>query len=281
MTTQHRPKPYVPGEVYYPESDGEPMAETDTHWQATADLTHMLQRRYRDDADVYVASDNFVYYEEGNPSAVISPDVYVVFGVPGRLRRTYRLWDEGGHAPTVVFEVSSRGTWVEDKGNKMTVCAMLGVREYYLYDPELDYLEPPLQGYRLDGDQYDRMLPDAEGAHRSDVLGLTLHLDGARLVLTDTVSGERLLSPMEVYAEVLALRTAREAEAAAREAAEAGREAEAARKTAEAGWEAEAAARETAETARETVEAENQRLRAELERLRGDNAVPPTTTEDE
>jgi Uma2 family endonuclease len=211
MTTQYRTKHHLPGDVYYPESDGEPMGETDTHRNATADLTHMLMHRYRDDADVYVASDNFVYYEEGDPSAVVSPDVYVVFGVPKRVRRTYRLWEEGGHAPTVVFEVSSRGTWLEDKGNKMTVCALLGVREYYLCDPERDYLEPPLQGYRLVGDRYDSMLRDAEGALRSEVLGLTLHLDGARLVLIETESGERLLTPLEAQVDRLEQRIAREA----------------------------------------------------------------------
>lgn len=36
---------------------------------------------------MYVAGDNFFYHEEGNPRAVISPDVYVVRGVPKHLRR--------------------------------------------------------------------------------------------------------------------------------------------------------------------------------------------------
>ena len=183
VTTHYRTKYDLPGEVYYPESDGQPMGETDTHWDATADLAYTLKDRYRDATDVYVASDNLVHYEEGNPSAVISPDVYVVFGVANGQRRTYKLWKEGGNAPAAVFEVTSRGTWIEDKGNKMAVCAMLGVREYYLYDPELDYLEPPLQGYRLVGDRYERMAPDAAGALCSDALGLTLHLDGALLVV--------------------------------------------------------------------------------------------------
>jgi Uma2 family endonuclease len=269
MTTQHRPKQRpkdgVPGDVYYPESDGEPMGETDTHWEATADLTYTLKDRYRDANDVYVASDNFVYYEEGNPRAVFSPDVYVVFGVPKRLRRTYKLWVEGGHAPAVVFEVSSRKTWLEDKGNKMAVCAMLGVREYYLYDPELDYLDPPLQGYRLEGDQYFTMSPDADGALSSEVLGLTLHLDGAQLVLIDTESGERLLNPRESQAIRREQEVAREVADEDRDAADAARE-------------AAELARDAADAARKSAEDEVARLRAELERLRSGSAPASTTT---
>ena len=32
--------------------------------------------------DVYVSGNNFVYYEEGDPKKRVSPDCYVVFGVP-------------------------------------------------------------------------------------------------------------------------------------------------------------------------------------------------------
>ena len=202
--------PHLPPmpEVHYPESDGEPMAETDTHWQATADLALMLKDRYRDAADVYVASDNFIYYEEGNPRAALSPDVYVVFGVPKRLRRIYKLWEEG-QSPAVVFEMTSRGTRQEDLGSKRALCARLGVREYWLFDPELDYLHPALQGYRLEGDQYLPIARDAEGALESTVLGLTLVLDGDRLAVLETSGGERLLRPDEVQHELRALRAAR------------------------------------------------------------------------
>ena len=77
--------------------------------------------------------------------------------------------------------------------------------------------EPPLQGYRLVGDWYERMAPDAEGALCSEVLGLALHLDGARLVLTDTFSAERLLTPREVRASVREFQAEHEALDAATE----------------------------------------------------------------
>ena len=39
-------------DVYYPESDGQPMAETDLHRNEMYDLIHALRRRYRDVPDV-------------------------------------------------------------------------------------------------------------------------------------------------------------------------------------------------------------------------------------
>jgi hypothetical protein len=200
----------------------------------------------------------FFYYEEGNPAAMFAPDVCVVFGVPKQMRRVYKLWEEKV-PPTVVFELSSRSTWLEDKGNKMALCASLGVEEYYLFDPELDYLKPPLQGYRLEEGVYRPMTLDAAGALQSERLGLTMHQDEGRLELVDTASGQPLLRPDTVQ---------REAEARISYAEMARREAEA-RAAAEAkAREAEAAAHQAETAARRKAEAEAARLRAELERLR-------------
>src|SRR3712207_4357261 len=101
------PSPPVAARLEYPESDGEPVAETDLHIDELLNLRDTLKDHYRDAPDVYVAGNLFIYYEEGNPAARFALDVFVVFGVPKRRRRTYRLWEEG-RAPAVVFEFSSR-----------------------------------------------------------------------------------------------------------------------------------------------------------------------------
>lgn len=211
----------LPADVYYPESDGEPMAESDTHWLATADLAFALRHRYQGDPRVYVASDNFIYYERGNPRAVFSPDVYVVFGVAKRLRGSYKVWEEEGRCPDVVFEISSRNTWIEDTGNKMAVCARLGVREYFLYDPERDYLDPPLQGYRLHGRRYIPMVPDVDGTLVSEVLDLRLAAGGGKLALADAATGEVLIGPAAAQDALRATEEALGATEAALDAAEA------------------------------------------------------------
>ena len=220
--------------VIYPESDGEPMAESDVHRDEMLACIDMLRWRFRDEPMVYVAGNNFLYYEEGNPKAAVSPDVYVVRGVSNEQRRTYQLWKEQGHAPCFVMELSSRSTWLEDHGNKKAVYAMLGVSEYFMFDPEGEALEPALQGYRLgDDDNYHRLEPDAEGVFVAETLGLSLWADSEmRLQARDAATGEVIARPQVVRAErdaaVLERDAAtRERDAAARERDELAREREA------------------------------------------------------
>jgi Uma2 family endonuclease len=243
--------------VDYPETDGKPMAETDLHRDEMADTIGLLKHRYRGAPRTYVAGNLLVYYEEGNPSACFAPDVFVVFDTHKRRRRIYKLWEEK-RVPSFVLEVTSRGTRLEDKGSKRELCAELGVSEYFLFDPEADYLKPPLQGFRLQGDAYEPLAADAAGRLRSDVIGLLLTRDEeGRLRFVDPSTGERVLRVEE--------RADREAERADHEAERAKREAERAkREAARAKHEAARAKREAARAA--TAEAEVARLRALLEK---------------
>ena len=208
--------------LLYPCSDGQPMAETGLHRRCMVDVADTLElwfnRHGRD--DVYVGSNNFLYYERGNPRAVVAPDVYVVVGASAGLRDTYLLWNEP-KGPDFVLEVTSASTRHNDERRKRDVYASLGVSEYFLYDPRAEYLAPPLQGFRLHEGAY-RALPavtvlsNRGVAVASEVLGLELRDEReARMVrLRDPVTGEDLLSHRE-------LELAREEEAAARRAAEA------------------------------------------------------------
>ena len=199
--------------LYYPESDGKLMGETDVHIDAVIYLREALRDYFRDDQQVYAAANMLLYYEEGNPAACVAPDVFVVQGVAKGERRTYRLWEEG-QPPSVVFEITSRGTRLEDLGTKRAVYAMLGVQAYFLYDPLGEYLRPPLQGYRLQEGEYQRILPEANRGLTSRTLVLELQVEEGRLRLVNPATGERLLTPAEAQA-------AHRAEAAARCAAEA------------------------------------------------------------
>ncbi|MDH3603035.1 MAG: Uma2 family endonuclease, partial [Candidatus Tectomicrobia bacterium] len=170
--------------IIYPESDGKPMAETDVHIDALIYLREALKDYFRAAPRVYIAGNMLLYYEEGNPSACIAPDVFVVQGVDKYERRTYRLWEEA-QPPAVVFEITSRSTRLEDKGTKRALYAMLGVREYFLYDPLGEYLQPALQGYRLRGDDYEPIPATADGILVCHTLSLELHLESGRLRLLD------------------------------------------------------------------------------------------------
>jgi Uma2 family endonuclease len=192
-------------QIDYPESDGEPMGETEIHRQEITDLIEVLAHFFRHRSDVYVAGNMFLYYEEGNPAAVVSPDVFVVPGVPKTpRRRSYKLWEEG-RPPALVIEVSSRSTRLEDLGNKRALYALLGIDEYLLYDPMSEYLEPPLRGYRLAGQDYEPIANDADGSISSR-LGVTLAVEGDRLRVVESATGEALLRPAEALDEVERLR---------------------------------------------------------------------------
>src|SRR5258706_8957889 len=91
--------------IYYPESDGKPMAETDVHRGMIVYLTTALENFFRDEPDTYVSGDLLLYYAKGDPKKRVAPDVFVVRGVPKGNRRIYKLWEEG-RPPNVIFELS-------------------------------------------------------------------------------------------------------------------------------------------------------------------------------
>ena len=126
--------------IEYPETDGEPMAGSDVQRDYLLYAVAALRDHFRAHPDRYVSGNLLIYYEEGNPRAAIAPDCFVVFGVPGHDRRIYKVWEEGGKAPSFVLEITSRSTRAEDCGSKRGVYAYLGVREYWQYDPTGDGL---------------------------------------------------------------------------------------------------------------------------------------------
>jgi Uma2 family endonuclease len=184
-------------EVIYPESDGKPMAETDIHCDYMIDLREALKDFFRDDPNVYVAGNLFVYYQEGDARKQVAPDVFVVQGVEKKLRRYYQIWKER-KTPDVVIEITSDSTRWEDMDFKRKLYQRLGVKEYYLYDPTGDYLKDRFLGYRLVGNRYMPVrLPKGEDRIRSDVLGLDLVLESGRLRLYDPQGQRFLLTPSE------------------------------------------------------------------------------------
>ena len=213
--------------VVYPESDGQPLAETQLTGAEMVRITETLQDYFAARNDVYVWMNMFVYFEQGNPSAVVAPDVFVVIGAPKEpWRRTWRTWEEG-LPPTVVFEVTSSSTRQVDVRTKPDIYERMGVAEYFMYDPHGDYLRPPLRGLRLVDDRYTPMIEEADGALVSGALDLRLVLRDGRLIFVN--SGERVLPSREETARMQTIRADTEAARADAETARANAEAEARR----------------------------------------------------
>ena len=192
----HTTAPVVP-EVHYPDSDGQPMGETGIHVLAIFMLYEAFRRHFQGRTDVYIAADMFLYYQEGDPKKVKAPDVMVIFGVNGNHeRRSFKTWVENA-VPAVIFEVSSDETTDEDLHGKRDLYARLGVREYYLFDPLADCLDPQLQGFHLVGKRYEPMPAAADGGLTSPLLGLRLRADGQQVRLIDLETGQPMRNVLE------------------------------------------------------------------------------------
>ena len=224
--------PYAPTEIadLYPESDGKPMAETDMHAVAIINLRQRFDRFLADNQGAYVSGTIMMYDIEGPGRTAVSPDILVSFGIGKKLRRTYKVWEEG-KPPDFVMEFSSKGTFQNDLGHKKIHYASMGIPEYFLCDIDRRYLPTPLMGFRLKDGAYERIPENADGSVSSVTLGVSFHLLDEGLAVCDEATGAWLQTPAE-----------------AAEAAEQRAEQEAA--------------------ARAEAEAETSRLREELERLK-------------
>jgi Uma2 family endonuclease len=213
-------RPPVVDNLNYPTRDGKPMAETDVHLLLMLTLIPTLRDFFLPRPRVYVGGNMLVFYERGNKRKHVSPDVFVVPGVPNHLhhlRDNFLIWEEG-KAPQVVIELTSKTTRREDTRTKFALYRdVLKVREYFLFDPRAEYLKPSMQGYRLRGEDYVPIKP-VDGRLPSRVLGLHLERDGQYLRLWNPATGRWLLSPEEAREQ---------AEAEAERQAEARRQAEA------------------------------------------------------
>lgn len=206
-------------EVFYPESDGKPMAETGLHVNELFKLLGLLKQHFRQKTNVYTSANMFLYFVEGDPRSCVAPDLFVARGVAGNHeRRTFQVWREG-RPPCFVLEVTSDSTRRIDLHKKKDLYARIGVAEYFLFDLLGDYLKPPLQGFELEEGRYRPMAPLLDGALVSRTLGLTFRPTTEGLRLFETATGEPLLGWPETSAQ-LEETTARLAEATSRLQAE-------------------------------------------------------------
>ena len=185
-----------PDTVEYPERQW--IAQSVWHGDAVLLAAAALRSRFRDQEDVLVAMELAVYYERGDDTAWLQPDVQVVFGVGRRGNRsTYKVWEEG-KPPDFVLEVASPSTEEHDARYKAREYARMGVREYWRLDPEGALMETALEGSAATGGRYEPVeaveRPGGGRQLRSRVLGLDLRSrkrDGATvLVFADPVTGE-------------------------------------------------------------------------------------------
>ena len=274
-----------PDELRLPSEGDEPTPKTSRQPLAIAECAESLRLHWLGRQDVFVGSDQFLYWDRGyNPETDSanpppSPHVYVAFGVANRLRESYVAWEEG-KPPDLVLQVVPPWSRRQDERGLPPLYAKIGVPEFFIHDPD-GKLEPPLAGFALQGGAYQPLPtePLAQGVEgiRSRRLGLCLYIrpNADRLMESslgwyDPAAGEFLPTRYELEASARAAEAvAREAEAVAREAEATAREAEAAAREAEATAKAAKAVERLAESEARAAESEARlaELKAQIEKM--------------
>jgi len=246
--------------------EGDQLVQNSTHVYLSSQLLIMLDNRYTKNPRVGIFSDLKMRWGiPGLPEP--APDVVVVPNLK-RDKKSYRgsfSVKKEKARPCLIIEVVSPH-YPGDDTNKVKVYEKAGVPEYFIFDPKGGTNKDwEITALRLINGKYQPILPDAQSRWLSQTTGIYFSLNENKswIILTDMVTGERILTP--------------------REEQEARRKAEAARQEAEAYAEAqvqaylEAEGRALIEAARaeaETVRAEAEaRVRLEVEEQAAEEAA--------
>lgn len=127
-------------DIIYPETDGQPMANSTTHGEWIILVKENLELLFRNNPQVFIAADLFWYPVEGNNKLAIAPDVMVVLGRPKGHRGSYLQWQEQNIPPQVVFEFISPWNTKKEMQEKLQFFDQYGVVECYVYDYEKNRL---------------------------------------------------------------------------------------------------------------------------------------------
>ena len=213
-----RPLPKPP----LPDPPKQPDMNQNIHFER-AGVSNTLFRHFAHHPDVLVAGEGYVCY---NRSQIRSgwrvPDLVVTFGVePDAItdNNGYEI-DDVGKPPDFVMEVASRHTARNDYTRKRDDYAAFGAGESWRYDYTGGrYYDAPLAGDRLVNGRYERIPLHSDHPGKmfgmlsgySDALDLYLCWDEGDLRFYDPKTGEFLMNPSELEAELSTAQSERDA----------------------------------------------------------------------
>lgn len=154
--------------LFYPESDGQPMADNTLQFEYIVKIKTNLEILYRE-REVFVAGDLFWYPVEGKPRIVVAPDVIVAFDRPKGYRASYKQWEEDDKVPDVVFEVLSQSNTALEMLRKKNFYEYHGVQEFIIIDP----YQYELAAYTRQENKLEEVEIEENSWH-SECLGITI-----------------------------------------------------------------------------------------------------------
>jgi Uma2 family endonuclease len=199
-------------ERYYDthEVEGAELTQSRIHYAVIRYLTLVLEWLFYGQGVGVTGNVNF--YQTENPHETSkSPDIAVVDGLevePVNLEEMPSYYvGEDGPPPRVVFEVSSKDTWRQDLEEKPARYALMGIKEYFVFDPNSRSFwtgqwrkHNRLIGWRRNPalGQYELLVKDEAGRLWSEELAswLVIEPEGLRLYTAD---GQLRLTEAEAY----------------------------------------------------------------------------------
>ncbi|MAE15841.1 MAG: hypothetical protein CL911_00180 [Deltaproteobacteria bacterium] len=177
--------------VFYPESDGRSMAETDVHRNLIFRMTAQLQAAF---PEAYVSGNICLYYERGNPKKIISPDALLCRSQPPGEKHVYLAWEDRAQLD-LVMEFSSFSTRREDHHKKKRIYEqILKVPYYVIFDPHAVYLTV----YELGAQDYRQLETDEQGHCHLPGLQLRVALEDANVLRLFDVHGQPVWTTEEL-----------------------------------------------------------------------------------
>ncbi len=182
---------------------GDVMPQSDPHLKLAVSIYNRFDKRYQNDPTTGVFCDLKIIWGIPGLSGP-APDLAVVPNLTRDKhanRGSFAVIEEGTR-PTLVLEIVSP-QYPGDDTRKPEIYEQAGVPEYIILDPHLENtrLNYELIGFKLVQGQYVRMIADAQGRLLSEATGVYFGLGKSQreLILTDAISGERLLTDQEEY----------------------------------------------------------------------------------
>jgi Uma2 family endonuclease len=195
--------PLTEAEFLHPK-EGYHLPSNTFHERIIEQAKDLLCRRYESHADVGIFSDLLIEWDIAN-FGDLCPDVFVAFGIRDKQvdRSAFNVEAEGVR-PQWVLEVVSPRYRSTDREKKVLLYAQASVREYIIVDRRKyrGQIFEEVLGYRLVSGQYQPITPDEDGRISSETLGLWISLREGSLVMEDVQTGERLLGPHELQAQL-------------------------------------------------------------------------------
>jgi Uma2 family endonuclease len=178
----------------------EPEMESSLHYMQLLILVTSLEWLWRDQNDFFIGANLTIYFsrQQLKNREFRGPDFFLVKDTEKRPRTSWVVWEEDGRYPDLIIELLSDSTAKVDRNLKKVLYeSRFHTPEYFWFSPEsLEF-----KGFKIVGNQYQEIVPNAQGLLWSEVLNLYLGVANVKLRYF-TSQGDLVPTPEEAAIKI-------------------------------------------------------------------------------